>query len=46
MVAALTFNRNTQEAEAYTSLCVPGQRGLQMEFQDSQDYKERSCLQN
>jgi hypothetical protein len=32
------FNPSTQEAEASRSLCVPGQSGLQREFQDSQSY--------
>jgi hypothetical protein len=35
----------TQEAEAGGSLWVQGQSGLQSEFQDSQGYTEKPCLE-
>jgi hypothetical protein len=38
------FNPSTQEAEAGRG--VPGQPGLQSEFQDSQGYTEKPCLKN
>jgi hypothetical protein len=41
VVVAHAFNPSTCEAEA-----VRDQPGLQSEFQDSQDYKEKPCLKN
>jgi hypothetical protein len=38
-----TFNPSTQEAVA-VDFWVPGQPGLQSEFQDSQGYTEKPCL--
>jgi hypothetical protein len=43
-VVAHTFNPSTQEAEAGGFL-VRGQPGLQSEFQDSQGYTEKPCLE-
>jgi hypothetical protein len=40
-----TFNPSTHEAEAGESMWVWGQPGLQIEFQDSQGYTEKSCLE-
>jgi hypothetical protein len=39
-MVAHTFNPSTWEAEA-----VSGQPGLQSEFQNSQDYTEKPCLE-
>ena len=39
------FNPITQEAEAGRSLWVWGQHDLQREFQGSQDYPEKPCLE-
>ena len=39
------FNPSTWEAETGGSLWVWGQPGLQSEFQDSQDYTEKPCLE-
>ena len=36
------FNSSTGEAEADKSI-IPGQPGLQSEYQDSQGYTEKSC---
>jgi hypothetical protein len=41
---AHAFNPSTQEAEAGRFL-VRGQPGLQSEFQDSQGYTEKPCLE-
>ena len=38
------FDPSTQEAEQ-ADLWVQGQPGLQSEFQDSQDYTEKPCLE-
>jgi hypothetical protein len=35
-----------RKAEAGRSLGVPGQTGLQNEFQDSHGYTEKPCLKN
>jgi hypothetical protein len=43
VAVAHAFNPS-REAEA-VDLCVQGQPGLQNEFQDSQDYTERFCLE-
>ena len=42
---AHSFNPSTKEAEAGRSLWVQGQPGLQSEFQDSQGYTEKPCLE-
>jgi hypothetical protein len=42
-MVAHAFNPSTQEAEA-EDFWVPGQPGLQSEFQDSQGYTEKPCL--
>jgi hypothetical protein len=42
---AHAFNPSTQEAEADFVLWVRGQPGLQSEFQDSQGYTEKPCLE-
>jgi hypothetical protein len=44
-VVAHAFNSNTWEAEAGGFLSR-GQPGLQSEFQDSQGYTEKPCLEN
>jgi hypothetical protein len=48
-VVAHTFNPSTQQAETGRFLSsdfwVRGQSGLQSEFQDSQDYTEKPCLE-
>jgi hypothetical protein len=44
VVVAHAFNPSTLEAEA-GSLWVQGQPGLQSEFQDSQGYIEKPCLE-
>jgi hypothetical protein len=44
-MVAHTFNASTWEAEAGGSLWVGGQPGLQSEFQDSQGYTEKPCLE-
>jgi hypothetical protein len=44
-VAAHTFNPSTREAEAGRFLSSRGQPGLQSEFQDSQGYTEKPCLE-
>jgi hypothetical protein len=44
-VVAHTFNPSTWEAEA-SGFWVWGQPGLQSEFQDSQGYTEKPCLEN
>ena len=45
MVVAHTFNPATQEAKTGGTLgFIQGQPDLQSRFQDSQDYKEKSCL--
>ena len=41
---AHAFNPSTGEAEAGESLWVQDQAGLQSEFQDSQDYTEKTSL--
>ena len=43
-MVAHAFNPSTQEAEA-VDFCVRGQPGLQSEFQDSQGYTEKPCLE-
>jgi hypothetical protein len=43
-VVAQAFNPGTREAEAGRSLSL-GQPGLQSEFQDSQGYTEKPCLE-
>jgi hypothetical protein len=43
-VVALAFNPSTQEAEQ-VDFWVQGQPGLQSEFQNSQGYTEKSCLE-
>jgi hypothetical protein len=43
-VAAHAFNPSTWEAEA-GDFWVQGQPGLQSEFQDSQGYTEKPCLE-
>jgi hypothetical protein len=43
-VVAHAFNPSTWEAEAGGSLLVQGQPSLQSEFQDSQGYTEKPCL--
>jgi hypothetical protein len=40
------FNPSTWEAETGRYLSSRGQPGLQSEFQDSQDYTEKPCLNN
>ena len=46
-VVANIFNPSTQEAEAAESPWVPGQSGLQSEFQDTlQNYTEKPYLKN
>jgi hypothetical protein len=44
-VVVITFNPSTWEEEAGGSLEVQGQPGLQREFQDSQGYTEKPCLE-
>ena len=44
-VVAHTFNPSTHEAEAGGSLLDRGRPGLQSEFQDSQSYTEKPCLE-
>jgi hypothetical protein len=44
-VVAHTFNSNTHKAEAGGSLSSQGQPGLQSEFQVSQCYTEKPCVQ-
>jgi hypothetical protein len=44
-VVAHTFNPSTWEAEVGENFWVRGQPGLQSEFQDSQDYTEKPCLE-
>ena len=39
------FNLSTWEVEAGGSLRVQGQPGLQSEFQDSQGYTQKPCLE-
>jgi hypothetical protein len=39
------FNPSTREAEAGGFLSFSGQPGLQSEFQDSQGYTEKPCLE-
>jgi hypothetical protein len=41
----LTYNPSTREAEAGGFLSLQGQPGLQSEFQDSQGYTEKPCLE-
>jgi hypothetical protein len=43
-VVVHAFNPSTREAEA-GDFWVPGQPGLQSEFQDSQGYTEKPCLE-
>jgi hypothetical protein len=43
-MVAHTFNLSIQEAEAEGSLWVPGQPGLQSEFQNYQGYTKKPCL--
>jgi hypothetical protein len=43
-VVAHAFNLSTLKAEAGRSLRVQGQPDLQSEFQDIQNYVDRSCL--
>jgi hypothetical protein len=43
--AAHAFNPRTREAEAGGFLSSGGQPGLQSEFQDSQGYTEKPCLE-
>jgi hypothetical protein len=43
-VVAHTFNPSTREAEQ-ADFWVRGQPGLQSEFQDSQGYTEKPCLE-
>jgi hypothetical protein len=45
MVVAHIFSPSTQEAEKGGSLSSRP-AGLQIEFQDSQGYTEKACLQN
>jgi hypothetical protein len=45
-VVVHAFNTITSEAEGQVDFWVRGQPGLQSEFQDSQDYKEKPCLEN
>ena len=44
-VVAQPFNSNTRETEAVRSLEVQGQPRLQSEFQGSQGYTEKLCLE-
>jgi hypothetical protein len=44
MVVLAAFNPSIWEAETGRFL-VPGQLGLQSEFQDSQGYTEKPCLE-
>jgi len=44
-VVALVFNPSTGKAEAGGSVWVRGQSGSQSEFQDSQGYTEKLCLE-
>jgi hypothetical protein len=44
-VVAHTFSPSTREAEAGGFLSSRPQSGLQSEFQDSQDYTEKPCLE-
>ena len=46
MVVACAFNPITWEADVDKYLWVQGQPGLQSEFQDSQNYTEKPCLNN
>lgn len=43
---ARTFNPSTQEVKAGQSLWAPTQPGLQTEFQDSEDHKEKACFES
>ena len=43
-MVTLTDNPSAWESEAGGSLWVQGQSNLQNEFQDSQDYTEKTCL--
>jgi hypothetical protein len=45
-VVVLASNTRTWEAEAGGFLSSRGQPGLQSEFQDSQGYTEKPCLEN
>ena len=45
-VVVHAFDSSTQKAEAGGSLRVGGQPGLQSEYQDSQGYTEKPCLEN
>jgi hypothetical protein len=45
-VVGHAFDPSTWEAEASEDFWVLGQPGLQSEFQDSQDYTEKPCLEN
>ena len=45
MLVEYTFNISTWEAEADGSPWVRGHPGLQSEFQGSQDYTEKPCLE-
>jgi hypothetical protein len=44
-VVAPAFNPSTWERQRQEDLRVPGQPGLQSEFQDSQGYTEKTCLE-
>ena len=44
-VVVNAFNSSTREAETGRPLLVGGQHGLQSEFQDSQGYSEKPCLE-
>jgi hypothetical protein len=45
VVVAHAFNPSNSEAEASGCLRVQGQPGLHKEFQDSQGYTEKPCLE-
>jgi hypothetical protein len=45
VVVAHAFNPTTQETEAGRFLSLRANSGLQSEFQDSQGYTEKPCLE-